>query len=283
MKRLILASALVSSTALADPSVLLNVIIPPMIYQSYREDKAPEEKKPMSVVVTGQGKTCEQALENAKVLAVERVAGLWMTAERQTDGKDYNERITDYTGSLIKSYDIIDNQCTSITIEAQVVPRTNKIVSGGADVKKETRDHLQEKILNEKKRITAIKEIDDRSKAIVFDINDIELKPNAMLITGDVYYQEKWKQDYYDLKKHAGKFNLDSFLKPIYVNVVGYNNGKQIYSERFQLNYNNWVLYNVDRHGDVTLYPNRKDKIRLTFNVNSGKIMDVDRFVVNLI
>ena len=55
MKRLILASALVSTTALADPVTLLQVIVPPFIYQAYREDKEPVERAPMTVVATGVG------------------------------------------------------------------------------------------------------------------------------------------------------------------------------------------------------------------------------------
>lgn len=282
MKRLILASALVSTSALADPTVLLNLVVPPMIYQSYREDKAPEEKMPMTVVATGEGKTCEQALENAKVIAVERVAGLWMTAERNTDGKQYNEKITDYTGSLIKSYTVIDNQCNRITIEAQVVPRTNKIASGGADVKQETRDHLQEKINNERKRQLAIKEVNDRSKAVLLEVQDIEFDLNKMIIVVDASFQEKWKHDYYDLKKHAGKIQLDSFYKPLRVAVKGYKVGNEVFSQQYQLQYEAWNLYRI-RDDDVIIHPERKDRIKLTFPVDSGKIMSVDKFVVNLI
>lgn len=237
----------------------------------------------MDVVATGVGKTCEQALENAKVVAVEKVAGLWMNAQRHTDGEKYNEKITDYTGGLIKSYTIIDNQCTKVTIEAQVVPRTNKILSGGADVSQQTRTQLQEKIANEKKRLTAIKEVNDRSKAIAFEIKDIELLPDRMKVVGEMSFQEKWKHDYYDLKKQAGSFELDSFYKPLYINVKGYNLGREVFNQRYQLSYDNWVLYNIQRNGDVTIYPDRKDTIKLTFPVESGRIMSVDKFEVSLI
>jgi hypothetical protein len=283
MKKLLLVSALVSTNALADPSVLLQVIIPPFIYESSREDKAPEERQPMEVVATGVGKTCDQALENAKVAAVEKVSGLWMTAQRHTDGEKYNESITDYTGGVIKSYTIVSNECTKVTIDAQVVPRTNKIVSGGADVSQQTRGHLQEKIANEKKRLVAIQEVNNRNKAIAFDIKDIELIPSKMSVTGEVFFQEKWKHDYYDLKKQAGKFTLDSFHKPIYVNVKGYNVGKEVFNQQYQLNYDQWVLYQIQRDGDVTIYPDRKDTIKLTFPVDSGRIMTVDKFEVSLL
>lgn len=282
MKRLILASALVSTTALADPFIIAQVIIPPLMYEAYREDKAPAQKDPVTVLATGVGKTCEQALDNAKVVAVEKVAGLWLTAERNTDGKKYNEKITDYTGGVISSYTIVDNQCTKVTIEAKVVPRTNKIVTGGADVSRETRNHLQEKLYNEQKRLLAIKEVDNRSTAIYFKIKDIELTPQWMMFTGDMGFQEKWKQDYYDLKKHAGKFNLDSFDKPIFVNVKGYENGREVYNQKFQLNYD-VKLFGVRDNGEVVIYPDRKDRIKLTFPVDSGKIMAVDKFEVTIL
>ena len=283
MKRLILASALVSSSALADPSVIAQIIFPPMIYQSYREDKAPEQKDPITVVATGVGKTCDQALQNAKITAVDKVAGLWISGERHTDGKDYNEKIVDYTGGVIKSYTIVDNQCNKVTIEAEVVPRTNKITTGGATVSKETRTHLQEKLYNEQKRLLAIKEIDNRTKAIYFKIQDIEMTPKVIIITGDVGYQDKWKQDYYDLKKHSGKFELESFTKPIMLNVKGFENGKEVFNKNFQMNYNNWVLYSYRQNGDVVIYPDRNDRIKLTFPVETSRIVDVDKFEVTIL
>lgn len=283
MKRLILASALVSSTALANPTVLLQIAVPPLIYQAYRDDKEPEEKTPMTVTVTGVGKTCEAALENAKVAAVDRVAGLWLSGVRKTDGESYNERIVDYTGGVIKSYTIVDNKCTQVTIEADVVPRTNKIVTGGASVTKQTRDHLREKVANEQKRLTAIQEVNNRSKAIAFDIKDIELMPEKISVTGSVFFQEKWKHDYYDLKKHSGVFTLDSFYAPIIVNVRGYKIGEEVFNARYQLSYDSWKLYRIQDDGGVTIYPNRMDTIKLTFPVDSGILMAVDKFEVTLL
>ena len=278
-----------TTTAVAADPVFLaaQVFIPPMIYQSYREDKPPVDREPMTVVATGRGKTCEQALENAKVIAVERVTGLWMIAERTTNGKEYNEKITDYTGGLVKSYTVVDNQCTQVTIEAQVVPRTNRIVTGSADVKREHLDTLQAKIANEKKRAVAIAEVDNRSKAIAVQIDNIEFKTkdNATYVVIDttMTYQEKWKHDYYDLKKQAGSFNLESFAKPIRVVLRGKNYNDEVFTTTYQLNYDEMDLFGTDREGRVTIFPNRVERIRLTFKVDSGKIMAVDKFEVNLL
>ena len=103
-----------------------------------------------------------------------------------------------------------------------------------------------------------------------------------MMFTGDMGFQEKWKQDYYDLKKQAGKFNLDSFDKPIFVNVKGYENGREVYNQKFQLNYD-VKLFGVRDNGEVVIYPDRKDRIKLTFTVDSGKIMAVDKFEVTIL
>lgn len=282
MKKLLLALTLVSTGVSADPItfVALQATIPPIIYQAYRDDKTPEQKDPVTVVATGVGNTCEKALENAKVVAVDKVAGLWMSTERNTNGDNYNESITDYSGGIIKSYTIIDNQCNNVTIEAQVVPRSNKISSNSANVNN-VREHLKSKIDNEHKRQLAIKEVNNRSKAIGFEIKDIQFEMNKLIVSGKMFFNDKWKHDYHDLKSHAGSFNLDSFHKPVYVNLKGYNNGNVILDEKYQLDYNRMQLYSIDREGKVTIYTNRSDELRLTFLVNSGKIVDVDKLVVN--
>ena len=281
MKRIILATLFVACSAHADPLVLLQVTIPSLLQQTFREDKF-AEFPPTTVEATGKGNTCDQALENAKRLAVDKAVGAWMYGERVVDQDKYREKMVEYSGGLIKSYSIVSNDCTTVTIKAEVVPRSNKINTNSAEVPQEVRDRLRDKIKNENSRRLAIAEVNDRTKAFGFAVNDVELDNDKLVITGTMHYQDKWKNDYRDLRNQAGSFTLDSFYAPVYVDVKGYNLGKEIFSQRFQLNYD-VKLFATKNNGEVVIYPDRVDKIRLTFPVDSGRIMNVDKFVVRVI
>lgn len=240
------------------------------------------------VIVRGKGKTCEQAVENAKIAAVDTAVGLWLSAEQQTDGKQYAERITSYSGGLITKYEVLQNNCTDVTIKAVVVPRTNKMVSNSAYVKQEHLNQLQQQIENDKKRAEIIKQVSDRSKAFAYDISNIELKhvdgETFVVVTGVVHYQEKWLHDYQDLHEQAGGFNLPEFYKPLRVRLTGYNFNKKVFEEKYQYSsYDEFTLYGITRDGWVVINPDATNKIKLTFKVDSGKIMAVDKFEVNLL
>ena len=283
MRRFLLAIALVTTNAYADPSVmLLQLTVPPFISEMFRGDKI-GEKSSVTVNAIGNGKTCEQALENAKQVAIEKAVGVWMYGERIVQQEQYNEKIVEYSGGLIKQYEVVRNDCTTIEIQAEVVPRTNKIKTSSAEVSQQTRDHLKSKIDNEKLRRLAIKEVNDRSKAISFEIKDIEFQTNKMIVVGEMSFQPKWKHDYFDLKKQSGNFVLDSFYKPIHVNVKGFNAGKEIFNTKYQLNYDKVEIYRISDNGIVTIYPNRTETIKLTFPVDSSRIMDVDKFMVSIL
>jgi hypothetical protein len=285
MKKLLLATALVVTNAHAmDPSafVWIQVTVPSIISEMSREDKF-VERSPIIVQSVGNGKTCEQALLNAKNTAIEKAVGVWMYGEKSVQQELYKERIVEYSGGLIKKYRVIRNDCTTVEIEAEVVSRINKIKTNSSDVSRETLERLHDKIENEKKRQAAIKEVNNRSKAIAFDIKEIEFEINKMIVVGEMSFQQKWKHDYYDLKKHAGIFTLDSFKKPIHIMVKGYNFGKEVFSAKYQLNYNLIELYHVNDSGNVAIYANKKDMIKLTFPVDSGKIMNVEKFDVTIL
>jgi hypothetical protein len=282
MKHLLLATALVATSVHANPIVWIQATVPAIITEFSREDKF-DKTSSITVTAVGKGKTCEQALENAKATAVEKAVGVWMSGEKTVDQDVYRERIVEYSGGLIKSYKVIRNECTTIEIQAEVVARSNKISTNSASVPQETRDHLKAKIENEKKRQVAIKEVNDRSKAIAFDIKNIEFQTDKMVIVGEMYFQEKWKHDYNDLRSQTGNFILDSFHKRIHLNVKGYNLGKEVFNTRYQLHYDGVDLYHVHESGKVAIYPNRRDIIKLTFPVDSSRIMDVDKFQVTIL
>lgn len=285
MKKIIFAIFLITSNCYAmDPStfVLLQVTVPSMITEMSRDDKF-DQFSAVTVRAVGKGNTCDAALENAKSIAIEKAVGVWMYGEKVLNNEVYKEKVVEYSGGLIKSYNVIRNECTTIEIEAEVVPRTNKISTNSSSVSNETRDLLKSRLENEKRRIKSIQEVNNRSKAIAFDIKEIELQPSKIIIIGQMSFQEKWKHDYNDLRKQTGNFVLDSFYKPIMINVKGYNFGKEIFNTKYQLNYTGFELYKITNSGNVIIYPNKTDTIKLTFPVDSSRIINVDKFEVNIL
>lgn len=281
MRRLVFAGVLISFSALADPiSVGLQMVAPSLFSEYSKEDKPKKDVDPIKVIATGVGSTCEESLNNAKTAAIEKAVGVWIHAEANSVNDAYIEKINQYSGGLISSYTILDNNCSNTTIEALVVPRTNKIVSNSSRVDSALTDRLSQKITNDANRNSAIKLVDNRSKAIAADIKSISIDTKSYCIEVELFFQEKWKHDYYDLQKQTGEFNLDSFKEPIIINVIGYSSNKEVFNKKYQLEYDNWILYKINRDGKVTIYPNRTDTIKLTFPVDSSKIVGVDQFKI---
>jgi len=84
------------------------------------------------VTVTGYGANYNAALENAKVLALEKGASTFIIGEnRVRDGRAVEE-IDQYNGGVIKSYRIVsqrnDGFSHEVEIAADVVPKDNRIV-----------------------------------------------------------------------------------------------------------------------------------------------------------
>lgn len=289
MKRLLLAFALL----LAQPSyavdgALLTVtkFLPGVVFQSIFEE-APEDRhvdKPeATVTAAGFGETCDGALENAKKIAVEKVNGAWISGDRHVRDNLFSERISEYNGGLIRSYKVLRNDCTHVIIEAKVVPRSNRVHTNSGNVPKEVRTHLESRIENEKKLAQSVSYVDDRSSALAFDFDNVEYKPNnhttKVVIDGKVYFQEKWVHDYFELNKQAyQKPQLNSFYKPLYVNVKGYDYGKEVFDVTFRF-YDDLQIYHIRPQG-VIIYPRRANEVRLNFNVPNDIVKNITQYKV---
>lgn len=86
------------------------------------------------VTTTGYGKTCDAAVANAKVNAVEQVASTFMMAESSVKDNSYREQIEKYSGGILSRYSVVNtvrgtDSCT-VTIQAEVDPKKdNRVVS----------------------------------------------------------------------------------------------------------------------------------------------------------
>ena len=236
-----------------------------------------------NVVASGEGLTCEEALVNAKINAVDKVNGTWVHGNSYVRDNLFSEKITTYNGGVVKSYKVLKDDCKYIIIEAEVVPQSNKVETNSAKVSQDLFNHMIAKVENEEKLSKAVEVLNDRSKALTFKIKNIQYqyKGIATLVTveGDLSLQEKWINDYKALSKEAS-FDLPKFDKPLMVNVKGLDSGKEVTDNSFRL-YDDENLQVYHYHNGLRVYPTKKDTLKLSFLVNTSKLKEVNEFVVS--
>ena len=235
------------------------------------------------VVASGEGYTCEEALINAKIAAVDKVNGTWLHGNSYVRDNLFKEKITTYNGGVVKSYKVLKDDCKYVIIEADVVPQSNKVQANSANVPADMFTHMMSKSENQSKLSKAAEVLNDRSKALAFKISNVEYQykgiSTLVIIHGDLTLQEKWVNDYISLKKEA-EFDLPVFDKPLMVNVKGFDTGKELTDNSFRIyDDQNLEVYNYRR--ELAIYPDKKDTIKLSFLVNTSKLKDVNEFVVS--
>lgn len=83
------------------------------------------------VKVTGYGANYNSALENAKVIALEKGTGTFIIGENTARNGKVTEEIDQYNGGVIKKYEVVSHRSHStgyeVTIVADVVPKDNTV------------------------------------------------------------------------------------------------------------------------------------------------------------
>jgi hypothetical protein len=90
------------------------------------------------VTVTGYGQSYERALENAKVQALEKIAGTFIIGENQARNGRVTEEIAQYNGGVIKHYDVISHGTNGkehqVIITADVIEKKdNRVIRNNTD------------------------------------------------------------------------------------------------------------------------------------------------------
>ena len=62
------------------------------------------------VEAVGYGRTAEEALNNAKTAAIEKIAGTFVTGRTQVENDNYRQRIDQYHGGRIRHYDVLRSE-----------------------------------------------------------------------------------------------------------------------------------------------------------------------------
>lgn len=227
------------------------------------------------------------SLQLAKIAALDKANGIWIRGERHVDNNSYNERITQYNGGVIRKYDIVDQSNNCTTIKAEIIPRQqNGMHTNSLDVPSEIRSELDGRKENYKSRKIAIKEVDNRKRALKFVTKSLRYENKGsstiVIVDGDLLYQNMWLSEYQELQNVAGKFDLESFRTPMRVNINAMNGNKLVENINFRFN-DELTLYEVHPSNNIKIYPRASERVRLTFSVETDKLVNVNKFLIEFI
>jgi hypothetical protein len=152
------------------------------------------------VVTSGYGNTYEIALRNAKIAALEKATGTWISSEHSLRNGKFNEEIVQYNGGVIKKYEVINYTDNQVTIKADVdVVKDNRVGSKHANIPTE----MREKLLSDQEKYDmmdkAVKYLSDQNRAFNMRMTNVDYKNTGLStqveITGFVTWIPKWQSD----------------------------------------------------------------------------------------
>lgn len=162
------------------------------------------------VTVTGYGQDYNQSLTNAKIAALEKVAGTFIISDTswKTDETVF-EQIKQYNGGVIKSYDIIKSSEYEVTIKADVdVNKDNRVLFQSNSIDPKVKDELASSIDNYNKKRAIINELDNPKKAFFVKTGDMQFKPHGQFVNikidNQMLWQPKWISDVESFTKLSG-------------------------------------------------------------------------------
>ena len=157
------------------------------------------------VTVTGYGASVDEALLNAKMAAVEQVAGTFITGQSTLEGDQYHSRTDQYNGGLIRRHEVLSafeqNGLVAVRIKADVdTEKVNSvIVSNGVDITAPVADKIEKSRDDFEKTRQIVKALDDPAQAFAIQIKKVDYRNRGELtdITAKVQivYSPKWYDD----------------------------------------------------------------------------------------
>lgn len=173
------------------------------------------------VVTTGYGDTFDSALRNAKIFAIEKVTGTWISSEHFFKNGKTSEQIVQYNGGVIKKYEVLSYNNNEIKIKADVdVVKDNRVGTKSKDIPTEMRTALLEQQQNREKIQTAVKFLDSKTKALGITARDISYvnkgSTTEVTMKATISWIPKWISDVTTLGKTIdvyGKVSRDTHEK----------------------------------------------------------------------
>jgi hypothetical protein len=239
----------------------------------------------LDVIASGEGNNFEEALTNAKVVALDKVNGAWVHGDSFVRDNMFSEKITQYNGGVIRKYEVLKSSPTTVTIKADVVPRSNEMTSNTVNVTADMKQELKSRVANQAALEKAKQVVDSRERAIAFKPTKVMYinkgDTTTVVMNGEVSFQKKWLEDYKALQEMSGNsFDLDSFYKPVYVNVSGMDGHTEATKSNFRFR-DDLGLYSFTGNG-VRL-TGVKEYVQLTFTVKTSDLLKVDKFEVKFL
>jgi len=155
------------------------------------------------VTATGYGRTSDEALQNAKVLATEYAASTFLTGKQEFSNGKYKESLGQYNGGLVQKYvvqkTIINSMGYEITILADVnTDKVNEIITNG-DTASNTIIPQVEKALNETHKVQAAwSAISKASDPFVFAVDSTKYEIDGDNIQLTYHLHLKWNPKWVD-------------------------------------------------------------------------------------
>lgn len=240
----------------------------------------------VEVIASGFGKDFNESLTVAKMVALDKVNGAWINGDSVVRNGMFSEKITQYNGGVIKSYEVLKNDVTFVIIKADVVPRTDNTVSNNSASIPNVKQRLEGQQAEYNARVAAVKLVDNRSRAIAFKTEKVQFDNygdmTRVIITGKVSYQPMWLNDFKELQAQTGGFNLQSFYKSASISVVGLDGHKVVLSEQVSLYEDLDKLYKTPSTGAV-LYANGVQDVVVRLKVKTDVLKNVDKFEVSVL
>lgn len=166
------------------------------------------------VVATGYGTSVEFALENAKTLAIEQVAGTFVTGTTTVVEGAYRSRIEQHHGGFIRHYQVLDMGQTdgliSAKIKAEVATgKINTVHSDqGADISRDAAEQLAQTAYTIEPTARMVAALDDPLQALVVHIVKISYANRGPLtdvdIDAEITLNPKWYDDVKTMERTAG-------------------------------------------------------------------------------
>ena len=167
------------------------------------------------VIATGYGTTVEQALQNAKTLAIEQVASTFVTGNTTVVDDAYRSRIEQYHGGLIRHYRLLGVEQSegliSARIEADVdTEKINTVIfDQGADVSSAVSDGLARSNNEFERTAKIVAALDDPTQAFVIRVAKVNYVNRGPLtdveINAQITMNPKWYDDVKTMAKAIGR------------------------------------------------------------------------------
>jgi hypothetical protein len=162
------------------------------------------------VTVTGYGNDYNAALENAKVLALEKGASTYIIGEKRATQGRVTESIEQYNGGVIKSFKVISHRNDPLGYEVEIVadvtPKDNRVIRNNTDFSADFKE------FSERERV--VNKLDNVGSAISATVVNPKYNVGrySTVASGRVVltFQPKWVSDMREFTKVVNQKGLTS-------------------------------------------------------------------------